>query len=483
MIIDCLANPHNQQTDVIITTVPWTDSAIPLMAPAVLKPIVERAGLTCLAIDLNAEVYKKILPLDHKDKLYEFFFDGKTDCARSVAWLEDMMQSVAAQLLSWQPKFIGLSLFSYVSRASAEWLCYFIKQLDPSVKILLGGAGCLEQFTGPGFFADDLIQRGLADFHIRGDGEHALYELLKGNQQYAGINSQTWKELDRQELAELPIPDYCNYNFSIYTKKVMPIQGSRGCVRRCTFCDYIENWKNFQWRDADAVFEEMLTQYDKYKIRTFKFQDTLVNGNLKEFNRLITLLVDHNTNNPEKSFKWGGFYIFRNKSNSDNWDLIAKSGADALTVGIENLNQDIRYAIGKKFDNESITWHLEQAHKHNVSLNLLFLVGYVNETQEHIEFAKRWFERHVYLKDKLLLNFGGGLGIFPNTYLDRNKNELGVQMIGDKPHLWINQSTGSNPKQRAEWVQELNHHCKKLGYNVAMNVDNHFLLEQVLKDV
>jgi hypothetical protein len=482
MIIDCLANPDRQQVDVIITTVPWTDSAIPLMAPAVLKPIVERAGMTCLAIDLNAEIYKKILPLDHKDKLYEFFFDGRTDCDQSVVWLENMMHSVAMQLLTWKPKFIGLSLFSYVSRSTAEWLCYFIKKLDPDVKILLGGAGCLEQFTGPGYFADDLIERKLADFHIRGDGEHALHELLMGNREYVGINSLTWKELDRSALAELPIPDYCNYNFSIYNKKVLPIQGSRGCVRRCTFCDYIENWKNFQWRDADAVFDEMLAQYQKYKIRTFKFQDTLVNGNLKEFNRLVTLLSEHNTNNPDQSFKWGGFYIFRNKSVSDNWELLAKSGADALTVGIENLNEDIRYAIGKKFNNESITWHLEQAQKHNVSLNLLFLVGYVNETQQHIDFAKSWFEQHVYLKDKLLLNFGGGLGIFPNTHLDRNKNELGVQMIGDKPHLWINQHTGSTPKQRAEWVQELNQHCKDLGYNVAMNVDNHFLLEQVLKD-
>ena len=396
MLIECLDNPHDQKIDVIITTVPWTDSYIPLMAPAVLKPIVERAGMTCLAVDLNAEIYKKILPLHHRDKVYEFFFDGRTDCSQSVLWLENMMHSVAMQLIKWKPKFIGLSLFSYVSRSSAEWLCYFIKKLDPNVKILLGGAGCLEQFTGPGHFADDLIKRKLADFHIRGDGEHALFELLIGNQEYVGINSLTWKELDRSALAKLPMPDYRNYNFSIYNKKVLPIQGSRGCVRRCTFCDYIENWKNFQWRDADEVFKEMMTQYRNYNIRTFKFQDTLVNG--------------------------------------------------------------------------------------NVTLHLLFLGGYVNETQQHIEFAKRWFEQHVYVKDNLLLNFGGGLGIFPNTHLDRNKNDLGVQMIGDKPHLWINQHTGNTPKQRAEWVQELNQHCKDLGYNVAINVDNHFLLEQVLKD-
>ena len=56
MKFNCLANPDNEIRDVVIITVPWTDSVIPLMAPAQLKPIVESAGMTCLATDLNAEV-------------------------------------------------------------------------------------------------------------------------------------------------------------------------------------------------------------------------------------------------------------------------------------------------------------------------------------------------------------------------------------------------------------------------------------------
>jgi hypothetical protein len=61
MHIKCLSNPLTQQVDVIISTVPWTDSAIPLMAPAALKPIVESTGLTCLAVDFNVEIYNVTL--------------------------------------------------------------------------------------------------------------------------------------------------------------------------------------------------------------------------------------------------------------------------------------------------------------------------------------------------------------------------------------------------------------------------------------
>ena len=484
MEFKCLANPDNKNIDVIISTVPWTDSALPLMAPGVLKPIVEKTGATCLAIDLNVEVYEAIKALENKSTVINFFFDGVVD-AESEDWVRQLHIDMAQQMLAWNPKFIGLSVFSYIGQHSTEWLCYYLKQMAPTVKIMLGGAGCLEQFTGPSTFAEGLINRGLADYHIRGDGENALFELLTGNDSYIGINSNEWKELDRDELSKLPYPDYSDYEFSFYEIPALPLQGSRGCVRKCTFCDYIANWTKFQWRTADDIFQEMLLQHEKYGIRRFKFQDTLTNGNLKEFNRLIEQLAEHNEKYPDQRFTWSGYYIFREKAANDDhmWEILAKSGASVLVVGIENLNQDIRYDIGKKFSNDSIDYHLSQAQKHRVKLQLLMITGYVNETREHIEFSKRWLDDHVQYIDTIAsLQWGGGLGIFPNTYLDKNKDALGIKMIGPKPHLWVNEHTGSTPVVRAGWVKELNEHSRNLGYRVQDNLDNHFLLEQILKN-
>ena len=505
MHIDCLSNPDNQQVDVIISTVPWTDSAIPLMAPAALKPMVEQVGMTCLGVDFNVEIYNATLSqhestaskqsqifynadvydlVPHKSPghLINFFFHG-VGHPDINDWLYDMFESTARAMLSWKPKFIGLSLFSYVSRHSCEWLCYHIKKLSPDTKIIIGGAGCLEQFTGPSTFADNMLERGLVDYHIRGDGEHALKQLLLGNTSYPGINSVDWKEINNQELAKLPYPDYSDYDFTRYKKQMLGIQGSRGCVRACTFCDYITNWTKFQWRTGEVIFEEMKLQYSKYGIRVFQFQDTLTNGNLKEFNKLIQLLADYNESNPSESFHWGGYYIFREQSANDEemWRTIAKSGAQILSVGIENLNEDIRYAIGKKFSNKSITFHIEQARLHNIRLDLLFIVGYITETQHHIDQAKIWLDNHVQYQDKILLSWGGTLGIFPNTWLDRNKARTGTIMIGNSPQQWVNPSIGSTVALRAQWVQDLIEHSEKLGYNVMSNqIDNHFVLEQLI---
>ena len=483
MKFKCLENTNNESRDVVIVTVPWTDSSIPLMAPAQLKPIVESAGMSCLATDINAEVYA--WTQDHKkvNSLLHFFFDGTLNHDVKDE-LFNLFKDMSEQILVWNPKIVGLSLFSYVSQHSARWLAWFLKKTDPNITIIIGGAGCLPTFTGPSEFAQELIKAGWIDYHIRGDGEHALYEFLKDHRDYIGINSLEWRELPMNEMRQLPMPDYSNYKFDMYNKKVLPLVGSRGCVRKCTFCDYIANWKQFNWRTADDIFSEMLKQYKTYGIRYFKFQDSLTNGNMKEFIRLTEMLSDYNKQNPDKSFRWSGYYIFRehNANTAREWKLVSESGAENLSVGIENLNQHIRFDIGKKFSNEAIDVHLREAQKYGINLSLLNIVGYINETQEDIDYIKQWLIDHVEYKDIIYLQWGGTLGIFPNTWLEKNFDNLGVEKIDESPQGWVNKSINSTPARRAQWAKDLNDLSNSLGYKVYNNLDNHYLLEMLIND-
>ena len=148
-------------------------------------------------------------------------------------------------------------------------------------------------------------------------------------------------------------------------------------------------------------------------------------------------------------------------------------------MGIENFNQHIRYEIGKKFSNEAIIYHLEQALQHKIQISLLHITGYINETQKEIDYVKQWLVNNVRFKDILLINWGTGLGIFDNTYLGNNKEALGITMIGKNPHEWISKHTDSTPEIRAKWSAELIMLSKKLGYTTADDVhDMHYLLEK-----
>ena len=472
------SNLDNQQRDVVICAVPWTDTNIPMMAPAALKSIVEKTGLSCLAVDLNQEIFQYTQQHPQGSLFSDFFFDGKChpDIENDVY---QMFKDIAQGILSYQPRWVGLSLLSYACQQSAKWIAWFLKKYDPSVKIIFGGAGCLPAFTGPSVYINQLRDAGLVDYHIRGDGEHSLYELLTGNENYEGIDTDVWKELSNDELRKLPIPNYDDYNLDIYGKRVTPILGSRGCVRQCTFCDYIANWKKFQWRTGEDIFNEMLHQNQKYSANYFKFQDALINGNQKEFRSLVSLIANHNDNNPDNQFRWSSFFIFRESTahSEQEWNDMYRSGADVLLVGIENLNERIRYAMGKKFSNDSIDFHLEQALKYNITCALGQIVGYIDETEEDIEYIKQWLRTHTRFKDIIFLQWGGTLGIFPNTYLETNQKQLGITVLGPTPQHWVSKHTTSTAAVRARWVKELVELSKELGYPVSENLDNHFILE------
>lgn len=481
MQLKSLANPNNKSYDVVIATVPYTESGLPLMAPAVLKPIVEMAGFTCLCADVNNEIVNHVNAHEHHQDFLTFFYDELTPDS-IMDELYTIIHDMATQILSFSPKFVGISLMTYVNQNFARWLCWCLRKLDPDITILLGGPGCLPTFTGPSEFVDTLMANGYVDYHVRGDAEHSLYEFLKGKRNYIGINDLTWREFTLEEMRKFPMPDYTQYDIDSYAVKALPIIGSRGCVRKCKFCDYIANWPSFTWRTADDIFDEMVKQHEKYGLRHFKFQDSLTNGNQKEFEQLIGLLTDYNTRFPDKSFQWSGYYIFRehNSKTERHWELVAGSGADKLLVGIENVNQRIRYDIGKKFSNEAIDVQLGFAQKHRIMLSLLMIVGWYDETQEEIDFGKEWLRTHTHFADTMYFQWGGTLGIFPNTWLEKNWKELGLIKTSDHPQGWVNPAVDSTPEKRAVWAKELNDLSRDLGYKVGDQLNNHFLLEKMM---
>ena len=66
----------------------------------------------------------------------------------------------------------------------------------------------------------------------------------------------------------------------------------------------------------------------------------------------MKLLAAHNDNNSDNQLKWSSFFIFRpeRQMSESDWIDISKS-ATVLTVGIEAINQNVRFHMGKKFTN------------------------------------------------------------------------------------------------------------------------------------
>jgi len=471
--------------DLVIVTAPWSDTEMPLMAPAILKTMATAAGVSSTVYELNAEIGNIVRTHPHKNDLIEFFFTGYIRPNNIETIIFEMMENAARRILEHSDKIVAISVFSYSSQVSTKWLCYLIKKLSPHTRIVLGGSGILDNLTGHGRYAEDLLARGLIEHYIRGDGENAFYNFLKGKTDYIGIDSDLWQELSNQELNQLPIPDYDDYDWALYNAKALPILGSRGCVRQCTFCDVHAHWNKFTWRTGENIFREMIELSEKHKVYHFKFQDSLINGNMKEYRILTKLLADHNETAKNK-LTWSSFFIFRDKNSfkEDEWELTAKSGATTLLVGVESLSDSVREHMGKKFTNVDLEFALDQCARLGVGVGMLMIVGYVTETEEDVKFAEQWYREHKHYAGNPIkfINMGGTLGILKNTPLEKNFIKLNLVKSGEHDHDWVNPAINSTPQRRGQWNMHLRQVIKECGFEEWLSAgDNYLIMEQLIK--
>lgn len=473
-------------SDILVLTAPLTVTHLPMHAPAVLKAIAKKAGFSCCTVDLNQLTYRWLRKKHNLLSSY-FRFDNKADGPLSSKlqksldiWLSKVQKIIADH----QPKILAVSVFSWQSRIAAKLICQLVRHHFPTIKIVIGGSGISNpdvdidfplQILGPKLvgvpgqmsFAETLLQQKLIDYYLQGDAEHAFFEFLKGNTSYIGINQQNWQRLTRHDLANLDYPDYSDYDWSLYEDRVIGITGSNGCVRQCKFCDYIHIHNKYTWRTGENIFNEMLYQKQKYQTGTFHFSDSLLNGNMAEYQQLVTLLAEYNHNNPHDTFQWNSFMIIKSPAQFDDelWRLTAVSGCISAWIGLETLSEELRFDMNKKFTNQDVDFCIEKIIKYNIPTSFLLFVGYPTETQDHIEQSIKWLEDHQHLKQHFDLFFNETMFMLPGSWIDQNRDIYKIK-IPDPSDTSSWRSPISSPELRLQRFSLLQNTAKSLGYAV-----------------
>lgn len=490
--------------DVLLVSAPLTVSKVPFMAGAVLKAVANKAGYSCSTVDLNA-ITLRWLQQDYSNKkkyseLIHYFFSDVSYLKHGLDVNESRIQqleiskeidqwltAVACIVETYNPKILGISVFTDASRTATKLIASQIKKSFPHIKIIIGGHGIAKKkkygISDAISFGEKLFRDGLVDFYIQGDAEHSFGEFLTQNLSFAGINQDSWQQLDNNAMASLPYPDYSDYNWHLYDTRIIGINGSRGCVRQCKFCDYIAFHKNYTWRTGDNIFEEMLEQKIKHNISYFQFSDSLINGNMKEYRRLVERLAEYNNQHPDDKLYWDSYFILRPKNhfNEDLWRLTAESGCKGLFIGIETFSESVRDHIGKKFSNNDIDYGLSMAVKYNVFLLFLMFVGYPTETDETFKENIKWFDNNQHYKDHFMLNITASMELAINSWLDINKDSMNIVLHDqDDRQQWSNLDTGNTLEVREQRRHQLISHAKNMGYKIIDDFNTHSILETIL---
>ena len=187
-------------------------------------------------------------------------------------------QEVREQVRSFGPDVVGIQVYTDFC-ASAFFISELCKQVDPGIRIIMGGPH-LDARSG-----EVLGIAPAVDFVVRGEGENAVSELIarlsRGETEPQGIagvfargsGTKEGRAASVTDLADIPFPDrQLLLNNKNHTSEDLGLlMTTRGCPYRCTFC--ATETQRPRYRPVDHVLEEIRQTKTEYGTIQFTIKD------------------------------------------------------------------------------------------------------------------------------------------------------------------------------------------------------------------
>jgi radical SAM superfamily enzyme YgiQ (UPF0313 family) len=399
----------SQPLDIVILSVPYTDP-IATVAPVLLSACLNKGGVTAKGIDFSIDFYEEFSTKHYwnmlKSQLTLGHIKEKDLPRRAIIDIFKFNKKFLLKLTQHNLKWIGLSIFSAESISYSYLLIYSIRKYLPGVKIVVGGKGSEAKCSVRGKAHSHIyIDEGLADLAVVGDCEHVIAEVIKNNT--LGVYTSPSQTVDDLDAAPLPTWDeydlirYNNYKTAIMTEPYMIVTASKGCIRKCTFCDVASFWPKYLYRDPTKVANEIITAHKKTGTKLFLFTDNLINGSVSKYRTMNQVLADTIPN----TIKYAAYAIFRNKDTMpvEDFALAKRAGCFSWSIGIESGSERVRFELGKKITDEDLDWSANQLAKHDIQQRWLMLAGYPTETDDDFKLTLEMLRRYAHIAKRGLI--------------------------------------------------------------------------------
>lgn len=297
---------------------------------------------------------------------------------------------------------------AYVS--SLDFVKYLVQEcrkINDSAKIVVGGAhasACPEDFD-------------FVDYVVRGYGEKALIDILKGE-----VNDKVI--IGNGNYVELSLPSYDLVSLRTYHRRInnelsVPFITSRGCPYRCVFCGMnvmheLNSQVYFLW--PELVYEQLKYLKKEYGIKAINFQDDIFTLNKSRFIEMMQLI-----SKLDIKFRCMGRAGY---DDEDTYRILAEAGCVQVCWGIESGSQHILDMMRKDVtvdDNYNV---IQWARKYGISSRAFFILGFPGEHYETIQQTK-YFIQHADPDQVFVSNFIP----YPGTDVWRNYEDYGITYI------------------------------------------------------
>lgn len=244
----------------------------------------------------------------------------------------------------------------------------------------------------PTFNRDIVLNRGNADFVVRGQGEETLLELIlalnsgadlrnvdglsfnkdgthfhnkpRGNSQRIDGVKPAYDLIDMKGLRELT-------SAQVYSL--------RGCYARCAFCTVTKFWGRYSTRSPVGVVIDQLRMYREYGYKDVNFKDETILQDRIHATALFDAIVAEGLTDLRYKVK-----ARLNELDSSAIEMMRRANVRSVQVGIESVTQDVlnRYHKGIRMDDVDI--RIQQLVDAGMEANVIFMLGLAGETPESL---------------------------------------------------------------------------------------------------
>ncbi len=294
-----------------------------------------------------------------------------------------------------------------VSALTGAWsnivaLVQGIRAASPETRIVLGN-------THATSFAHGILERGLADFVVRGEGEHSLAALVAALDKDLGLEGVfgvSWRDdagvhhnPDREPIADLdslPWPAWDLLDLSAWRYQQIPmvnlrsipvpLMASRGCNHACSFCSQDKVVRAFRKRSMERVVAELDHHVREHGFRCFGFNDSYFpwcdEVGLEFADRL-------------RSLPWHSQARWVTETRVDQvsdrvMGALARSGLHAIFYGFESGDPAVLGRMGKGTTLEQGREAVRIAHRHGVLVIGFFMLGLPGDSRETMQRTVRY---------------------------------------------------------------------------------------------
>ena len=267
--------------------------------------------------------------------------------------LEQRPLDVVEQILSAQPKIIGLGVYIWNAEQSLQTAA-LIKRIAPEVILVLGGPEV-------SYEQQEQAICGLADFTLSGPAEGKFYALCKTLLNGSPANDTTTEPLS---LDQLTLP-YHLYTDRDIEQRILYVEASRGCPFKCEFCLSALD-KTAKPFALEHFIAEMAKLYER-GARHFKFVDRTFNLSTRISLPIMQFFLDRMPTDPGDNKIFVHFEVIPDRLPDALKTMILRfpPGSLQLEVGVQTFNPEVQTIVQRKQNNSrtehNLAWLCQQS--------------------------------------------------------------------------------------------------------------------------